>query len=658
MNIQIIINALDDPVAVVDQNGDIIHVNQVWRQFCLDNDGDLSKTDIGVNYLNVLPPTSDIYAGIQDVLSGRKASYSYSYPCPSPTEERWYVAKVAPLMEEATIIGALIQHVNITFTERLRVEVQDVLESMTDAFFSLDENWCFTSLNREAEKVLNTSKEHLLGKNVWAMFPEAVGTKFELHYYKTMKENETTRFEEFYAPLQTWFEVHAYPRNSGGISVFFKNINAKKELDQKLWYSAYHDHLTSLPNRRHVYEEITTFISQGVPFSMFFLDLDQFKMVNDIHGHAAGDLLLIEVANRLRSHIEQDHLIARLGGDEFIIILKGHYDDELLRKFGQYVLKIFTPPFNLGKLPELLITPSVGVSQYPEDGSTVDVVMSKADTAMYEAKTTKINKVIRYDTIMHDRISRRLNIQMDLKKAVEKGEYYFVLQPQIHALSRHVVAFEVLSRWHHPTLGLIPPSEFIPVAEEIGMIESLTEYMIEEMLKHFKMWRRIYPFEGKLSVNISSLLLSQESFITFLIDRLCHYEIPGSYLEIEITESIQLLTSPEIIEHLTQLRRHGLRVAIDDFGTGYSTLSYLSHFPIDKVKIDKYFINQIGQDEKAEAILQAIIKLAQNLKLDLVAEGVENSSQHNYLLQHDCYYMQGYYYYRPMPIDECERLLK
>ncbi|WP_166786683.1 sensor domain-containing protein [Jeotgalibacillus salarius] len=644
MDEQNLIKLLRLPAAIVDESGAIQLANPSWDQF------EPMVDHAGKEYseLNKLIRAPHIKKECQKIWRGKNEGYEYYFRTITRDHCQLSVTKCNDKHMLFQILPAVDSGV-------VAENAVDVLESMNDAFFSLDEKWCFTYVNHEAEKLLMKSREEMIGKNLWLLFPEAWGSGFEEHYFKTMHDQIPTQFEEFYEPIQSWFDVHAYPNRQGGLSVYFRNINKQKDMEKSLWQSANSDHLTGLPNRRYSYELMKDYIEKNHPFTIYFLDLDQFKIINDLYGHDVGDKLIQKIGRRLEKNLPNDITISRLGGDEYLILVPKLLNESDVNDFGNRVIGMFGQAFVLQDRPEIHIEPSVGVSQYPKDGNLVDTLIDKADIAMYEAKKKQSAKAVMYDPVMHESVSRDMIIQQELKKVIERGELQFVYQPQIDATKNWITGVEVLTRWTHPVLGPVSPAEFIPIAETSGMMEKLTRHQLDWCLKKFTEWRKRFSFTGVIAFNISSGLFRNKNFIAYLEQVIRDHHIPFNQIELEITENIQLFSHRESVQTLERLRELGIRVAIDDFGTGYSTLSYLNQFPVDKIKVDKHFTDQIHHDAKGEAILVSIIKLANSLDLDVLAEGVETLSQSEYLQRNGCDYMQGYYYFKPMTLEECEQ---
>ncbi|AYC28870.1 EAL domain-containing protein [Paenisporosarcina cavernae] len=647
-----ILQSLPDMVAVIDTSGTILFVNEAWERFRIENGGDASKASVGVNYLRMLEKSDAVYEanGIRSVIEGSISTFNLEYPCHSPTEQRWYLMTVTKIDEQLL----MIRHENVTKVLETEKSMNSVLESMTDAFFALDDNWCFEYLNSAAYDVLEREKGTLLHKNVWEEFPEAVESLFYSNYQKTLHQRISTSFEEYYGPLDTWFQVNAYPSTGRGISVYFQNINEKKMSEDRLKMFAYYDDLTDLPNRRSIHEMVRKKLAEDRACSLLFIDLDGFKNVNDVYGHEKGDLVLQRVGQKLQQHLSSEAFIARLGGDEFLIAVN-ESERKALRRFANEVLDLFHQPIVLDSHFSFSVSASIGIGIYPNDGKNFDELMSATDTAMYQAKRMRGNSYAFYHPSMKTEIARRLLIEQELGDDLRDHGIYFVLQPQWDTVKDELYGFEVLSRWRHPTLGEISPLEFIGIAEDTGNILKLTQHLFAEVFARVSRWIRQDGFDKKVAINITPYLLTQKSFFDDLFDLLERFRIPSSMIELEVTEETEMVTSEITLGNIVRCRDAGVSIAIDDFGTGFSMLSYLSYFPVDRLKIDRFFIDRIGNDPKSEAILRSIIHLAESLSCEVVAEGVETEEQVQFLRENGCAIVQGYLVDRALDVDEFER---
>lgn len=641
-------------IVAVDVNGEVIYTNPALQNDQLKNEKAFEQLHIGANYLKVLskldsPPLE--HKELMEVMEGKIPYFQTTYAHTPQSEGSPFFIVVTPLFEQGNIIGATIVYREISDVEKESFDFYDVLENMTDAFISLDENWVITHVNKETEKLLSASKKELLGEIAWEKYPEIINPSFGEKYSLAMNQREKVSFEEYYEPKNVWLEVNVYPKEHGGIFIYFTNIDEKKVKEDKLWYAAHHDYSTALPNRLLLYKSLEQRIEENNPFVLFFLDINNFKLVNDAYGHEIGDCFILEFVKRLKMDLPEKFVLFRFEGDKFVLCTE-YIDEFQVQSDAYHILTTIEKPFNNQSLPPLNFSASMGVSVFPEDGSIVGSLITAANTAMYEAKKMKSDQWRRYESEMSDSLNRRLIIETNLKEALLSNAVYTVFQPQVDTRKDEIIGIEVLARWDHSELGRILPDEFIPVAEETGQIRILTEHIIDKSLSKYSRWKKIFGFNGGISFNISSSLLNEASFVSFLLYQLEKHSIPPGILEIEITENVQIFSSAVIQTYMHDIQQAGINIAIDDFGVGYSNLSYLTNLPISKIKIDKYFMHCIGENPKGEAILQTIIVLANNLEMDVVAEGVETKEQRDFLKNNNCPLVQGFLYDTPLNEDQ------
>lgn len=446
---------------------------------------------------------------------------------------------------------------------------------------------------------------------------------------------------------------------------FIKRQNKKLESKvvqktSQLHYTAYHDSLTGLANRLLFQDRLVQSIKQAERakknIALFFLDLDRFKEVNDTYGHGLGDELLIEVTKLLRNTFRKEDTIARLGGDEFAVIVNNIEKKDIVEVVNKTISLIQDDITINGH--NLNVTFSIGISMYPKDALTAELLLKHADTAMYRVKESGKNSYMFYDNEMTQLIENRLHLKNDIKRALIENEFEPYFQVKIDARTNKVVGLEALVRWNHPEKGLILPDDFIPFAEEVGLISQIDKYM---MIASIKIINECYAKglnPGLLSLNITSKQLDDERYMHEIIEIVKSLSFDYNHLEIAILEH-QIIDNPQkVVSILQEVKKLGITISIDGFGTGYSSLSYLKILPIDKLKIDRSFIMDLVNDKDNIAIVKTIINLAKNLDLDLVAEGVETQEQIDFLLQEGCYVMQGYFYSKPIPAKECEVYLQ
>ncbi|TNJ61868.1 EAL domain-containing protein [Paenibacillus hemerocallicola] len=438
----------------------------------------------------------------------------------------------------------------------------------------------------------------------------------------------------------------------------FKDITVQKQLEARLRHQAYHDTVTGLPNRLLLNERIAEAIQHADHnrriFAVLFLDLDRFKRINDTLGHSVGDQLLKTIAERLVSCLRGSDTIARIGGDEFVVLLCGmaHAEDSVA--IAQNMIQSLTSPIFLGR-HELYVTVSVGISFYPNDGRDAHTLIKHADQAMYRAKDQGRNNYQLYTPAKEDHTPQLLSMETSLRRAIANEQLHLYYQPQFDAATRKMIGIEALVRWSHPDWGNIPPSRFIPLAEETGLITLLDQWVLREACAQLKRWLDEGYSPLPVSVNVSMLQFRQPNLGPFISRVLADTGLPARYLEIELTEST-IMSNPDVtLQTLHELKRMGIRISLDDFGVGYSSLNYLKKLPIDTIKIDQSFVKDIPEDANDKAIVQTIIHLSQNLRLGVIAEGVETEAQLQYLQSQQCKGIQGYLLSRPVPHHEITR---
>ncbi|MEQ9395984.1 putative bifunctional diguanylate cyclase/phosphodiesterase [Haliea sp.] len=443
------------------------------------------------------------------------------------------------------------------------------------------------------------------------------------------------------------------------------------ETKDRLRQMAYFDSLTSLPNRRLFTEQLDLLLRltkrNNEMLALLFLDLDNFKRVNDSLGHSAGDTLLREVADRLASCVRESDVVAhfvdsesridvsRLGGDEFTVVLNQVENAEAVSRVAQRLLTALLEPVEIDG-HELVITPSIGIALAPNDADDLEGLLKAADTAMFHAKARGKNTFVFYTSDMDAAGVERLQLETDLRKALERNELLFHYQPQVDTRTGTVVGVEALLRWQHPEQGMIPPFRFIPVAEEIGLIGEMGNWGIREACRELVELRKEGLELPKIAVNVSALQFNK-NFCPTVKEILETSGVPPSALELELTESILMEDSHSTVKALQELKAMGLRLSIDDFGTGYSSLSYLSRFPLDELKIDRSFVIDFDKSANDASLVRAIIAMGQSMQLELVAEGVETSEQFHFLSRHGADVIQGYLFSRPVTAAELRPML-
>lgn len=677
---------------------------------------------------------------------------------------------------------------DVTRSNRIQSELQKskdflstVLESIGDAFFTLDHDWRVVYLNQKTAKFIGGDQQALIGQVLWDVVPHIVGTELAALYHRAVATGEAAFFETFWSPTHTWLEVRAYPHDDG-LSVFFHDvtlrraaevavreserkfreviemtpagyliadgagrlidvnpalcemagyaesdlvgqsverlfedcpwgkvmgtksgtavqaresilkhrnggqvyvlmnanvqqgadgsvaaltafvtdITERKQAEDRLEQLATHDTLTGLPNRALLNDHLRAMVEKADPDStiaLLFIDLDRFKAVNDTMGHEKGDQLLRQVSQRLQRTLRPGDIVARLGGDEFVVAAKCAQGAHAAEKIAEKILSMLVAPFDLAG-QEVYVGASIGISLFPEDGETKELLFQNADTAMYEAKAAGRNGFRFFKAEMSVEAKHRVTLESALRHALDRNEFEMYYQPRINLATGHVEGTEALIRWNHPQLGRVPPLQFIPIAEESGFIEDIGRWVLEQSCRQTKELMDRAGRDLRVSVNLSARQLKCPDLLEQVIVALERSGLPPALLELELTESALIDDMDVSAGVLKSLKALGISLAVDDFGTGYSGLSYLRKFPIDILKLDRSFVTQEDEGISNSRFIRAFVDMAHALHLSVVAEGVETAEILQLLQDAKCDEAQGYYFAKPMPYGELENYLK
>ncbi|MCM3744053.1 EAL domain-containing protein [Sporosarcina luteola] len=543
---------------------------------------------------------------------------------------------------------------------KLNILNQIMMSRTNNGIVLTDENGITTEFNEFAQQLSNTGRETVIGRNIRES--PITGTYFKevLGQGKIFRDEEIQFINQKGKLVVCLFDAQPIHEDGKMIGAFgqFRDISDRHFLQEKYNYLAYHDDLTSLPNRRFINEETEKIIEEinsghKRTLALLFIDLDRFKVINDNFSHASGDMLLKKVSERLSDCLGKNDMLGRTGGDEFIFLLKDFEGSDYVTDKAEEVLHVFDAPFHI-EGHELHTTASVGIAIYPDYPITMEKLMVFADNAMYEAKKQGKNRYSIYTSALLEEAKDEYRLETELRKAMEQEEFVLHYQPQINPQTGKIFGVEALIRWQHPSLGLLSPDKFIKLAEDNGLINQIGKWVIKEACSQNKRWQDAGYKPLKVSVNLSTQQFLTSDLVTYMEHTLRETGLDPQCLVVEITEYMAMEYEYSL-KVLKQLKEIGIGISIDDFGTGYSSLAYLNNFPIDFIKIDKSFVFEIINDQPSAFIVKAIITLAHNLQMQVIAEGVETEEQLDFLINQQCDLVQGFHFSRPLPAIEIEK---
>lgn len=550
-------------------------------------------------------------------------------------------------------------------------QLAQIVEQTNDAFILFDSSLNIVFVNDAILPVTGYPTSHFLGMSLIA-FTSLLNLSLEemLHEFDWVSENirhsparDIVIVKRDMSKVDIEIRLEAIGKGVGNENNFLavlSNITSRKHMEKELHQLAFYDKLTDLPNRRkfidHLKQTIKSYKRNKKSFALFFMDLDNFKFINDTLGHEAGDEFLVQVGNRLKEIFRNNDLVARLGGDEFIVLVEdikfeGREDISYLAE--KMLQELASKPIYISGRP-LQISTSLGIASYPENGLDGDTLIKHADIAMYSAKKAGKNRHAFFSDRMNELLSKRIEIENDLKAAIELHQVDLYYQPIINLATNKLVGAEALVRWNHPKKGFISPLEFIPIAESSDLIITLSDFLLNIAFKQAHEWKS-KAFTPQISVNVSVRQFEKQNFIDRLVYFLDAYQLDAKNIQLEFTESVMLDSTKETILKFEELKKIGFKIAIDDFGTGYSSLGYIHKLPIDVIKIDRSFVSGMLTNIKTNSIVAAIAKLSNVLEIKIVAEGIELEAEADKLRQYHCDYGQGYLFDKALPIDEFER---
>ena len=598
--------------------------------------------------------------------------YIGEYRVPGKNGHTYYYSLRAKAIQDRVdqsnkVIGLLSDITESKKTEQAISQLAAIVQCSEDAIISTDLAGVITTWNGGAERLLGYTASEALGAPLEFLLhkaglaPEILGPG---------SRGAVSRFEETVfvrkdaGEVPVSLTVSPLRKPSGeitGVATIARDISARKKAETELSYQVQHDHLTGLPNRLLLADRLAASIDRatqsGAMAAAIYVDLDGFKFVNDTLGHEAGDTLLQQVTDRLRACIREPDTLARMGGDEFMLVVNEVGNDEIALHIAERLLNALHKPFVVDG-HELYITASMGISMYPRDGADVSTLRCNADAAMYEAKRGGKDRVLFFSPAMRDNILEHLELQTELRRALDRSdELSLVYQPIYESDGGRQTAFEALLRWVHPLLGPIPPSRFVTVAEESGLIVRLGAWVLKEACTQCRRWQRGALASVRVAVNVSALEFARSEFVDNVFGILDETGLSGNLLDLELTETTLMREMDEAISKMTRLQERGVRISIDDFGTGYSSLGYLPRLPVDTLKIDRSFVSDLGVNSTALSLIGGMISLAHSIGKRVVVEGVETHHQLDLLRRIGADEIQGFLLGKPAPLPREDQLL-
>lgn len=655
------------PVSIetTDADGYITYVNQCF----IDSTGYSSSELVGKkpSVLKSGFHNATLYEGLWETITSGKHWVGEFYNRRKGGENFWERANIYPLKNTRNEISSFVAiKEDITqFKEdekKLRL-ASTVFQTATEAVMITDDNNNIIAVNKAFTRITGYQEVEVLGKD-----PVLLSSgHHSVEFYKEMNDelkstgkwqgeicNRRKNGEVYYE----WLSITVLKNQSGELESYvslFSDITKRKKAEDKIYHQANYDSLTGLPNRNlfldRFKQSITVAKRENKTVALLFIDLDGFKNVNDTFGHSKGDLLLKFAAERIENAVRESDSVARLSGDEFAIMLCGDNDVYSDEKVATKVLTELATPFQLAG-NEAHVSASIGIAIFPDDGCLSEELLANADTAMYKAKNKGKNNIQFFTKEMDIKAQQRRSLEVELRKAITNNELVLHYQPIHNLKTGRIESAEALIRWQHPERGLIPPLEFIPLAEEIGFIIDIGDWVLAQACEQAKAWQNQLDFCPKISVNISSAQLHRPNFLNKIKNVLTTSKLPPELLTLEMTESLLIEEDINTLVKLQKIRDLGIDLSIDDFGTGYSSLSYLKRFPINLLKIDRAFIKDITTNSEDEALTCAIFSIAESLNLKVVAEGVEEQAQCDLLAKYNCQYVQGYLFSKPISAEE------
>jgi diguanylate cyclase (GGDEF)-like protein/PAS domain S-box-containing protein len=623
---------------------------------------------IGKRMQEVIPPDIGcLYKEHMDIISKKGKPTSFEYELTVNQKTRPYEARLHPLGDTGDVIALVRDITEQRNTDERLQQAAIVYDNTLEGIVVTDREGTITNVNHAFTDITGYRYDEIIGKgsrilNSGRHDPQFFRTMWTRLDEQGHWQGEIWNRRKGGEIFPAWLSINSISDSTGSICNYvavFSDITEIRRSQDELEHLAQHDVLTDLPNRLLFESRLDHAIHRArrrdEVLSVMFLDLDRFKIVNDSLGHAAGDSLLQKVATRLHSVIREDDTVARMGGDEFTFLLE-EASSSGAAKIAEKCIRILKQPFELENR-EIYLSGSIGISIFPQDGEDVDTLVRNADAAMYKAKGAGRNNYQFYTAELTANALERVSMETHLRRALERNEFRLLYQPQVELASGRLIGVEALLRWQSPELGLVGPNCFIPLLEESGLIIPVGEWVLEMACQQARAWLDMGWSDCSMAVNIAGEQITRSNIVGLVHKILDQTGLPPKRLELEMTETFVMCDPENTIGIFQELRDSGVRVAIDDFGTGHSSLAYLKRLPIDRLKIDRSFIDDIPGDSDDEAITRAIIALGQSLRLDVIAEGVEAREMVDFLVSHGCHYGQGFLFGKPLEADAIQEML-
>ncbi|MBT3205803.1 MAG: EAL domain-containing protein [Gammaproteobacteria bacterium] len=672
-----LLESTSDQIALIDQQGTILMINNAWINFAFENNSVLEMEDwIGMDYLSICstakPPSNEgameAYNGLVSVLSDESNIFEYEYPCHSQTEERWFMLRAVPLKIKGG--GALISHTNITDFKQIQRELNLAASAFqaADAITITDAKGNIQRVNSAFTEITGYTLQEVVGKNprilqsgrhdadfyreMWKNIAEKGGWEGEL-WNRRKNGHIYPEFCRIHAVLDGLGQVVNYVAS-------FSDITRQKQAEQKAYSLSFYDPLTQLPNKNllleNLKESLKALYSSNRCGALIVVSINNFKMFNQSFGHLFGNELILESAKRIQNLLHSEAILSRSSGSKFGIMISTSTiaKDDLKQNiidFSNRLLDAIKAPL-LVNGEVINLTSSAGIYLYPQDkNETVNDVYQRSEIAAQFAKRSPTHDIVFYHNDMLQKSKHEITLQSELNQAIKENQFVLYYQPQVNK-EHCIMGYEALIRWNHPQHGLLPPGAFIEVAEATGQIIEIGNWVLKTACEKIKSLQQTMTPPITLAVNVSSLQFSQDNFIETVQSIIHKSGIDPAWLKLEITESLAMLNNMDAVEKMNTIKSLQVGWAMDDFGTGFSSLSYLKNLPFDVLKIDRSFVSDCHKNTQNQAIIRAIVSMAHNLDLEVIAEGVEQPQEVDFLNSVNCDFYQGYLFGKPAELKE------